>query len=309
MDLDFDVKAEAKKQYFKYFKLWFIVLGTLLVIAGVVAGSKLLKKPIPRTNMDAPDERVYDKADVLSDKEEKKLSKLIAKAEAKIRADIVLVTIDQAVEGIEAQEKYQYRSDDWEQNMMDIADDFYDNELFGYDEEYSGVLLLDNWYSDAEGSQAGSWLSTCGTVYERFGDREIDQVLDVVYYEIEKGGTPYNAYKAYINKVTSLMGGGQQYVSMGLFMILALIVPILVAGIFIAVNSVSKEGTVTTNANTYVGGNTRNNIMSDDFIRKSVSSRRISSSSSGGGTRSSGGHGGSHRSSSGRSHGGGGRRR
>lgn len=311
MTEEFNVKAEAKKQYLKYFRGLFIVLAVLLVISGILFVRNLTKKPVPRTNTKAPQERVYDEADVLSDGEEEKLRKLIAKAEAEIQADIVLLTIDRPVEGREAQEKYGYRSDDWEQNMQDIADDFYDDELFGYDEEYSGVLLLDNWYSDALGSQAGSWLSTGGIVFERFGDREVNRVVDEVYYVIEAGGSAYKAYKAYVDEVVEIMGGSTPIVSMGMVILVALIVPVVVAGIFIACNSVSKEGKVTTNANTYVNGNVRNNRISDDFIRKNVTSRRISNNSGSGGTRSSGGggRGGAHRSSSGRSHGGGGRRR
>lgn len=312
MDLDFDVKAEARKQYLKYFAGWFIVLGILLVVSGLFFAKNALKKPVPRTNTQAPEERVYDNADVLTAKEEEKLRKLIAKAEAEIQADIVLVTINQPVEGEEAKNKYSYRSTDWEQNMMDLADDFYVSNLFGYDSYYSGVLLLDNWYKDGYGSQAGSWLATGGNVYEEFTEYKINQVLDEVYYTIVDGGSAYQAYKAYIDEVVKLMGGSTPIVSTGTIVLLALIVPIVVAGIFMATKSVSKDGKVTTNVNTYVNGNTRNNIVSDDFIRKSVSSRRIqSSSSSGGGTRSSGGggRGGSHVSSSGRTMGGGGRRR
>lgn len=311
MDMDFDVKAEARKQYLKYFKGWFIVLGILLVISGVLLAKNVLKKPVPRTNTQAPEERVYDNADVLTSREEEKLRKLIAKAEGQIQADIVLVTIDQAVEGEEARKKYGYRSTNWDQNMQDLADDFYDNKLFGYDSEYSGVLLLDNWYEDLNGSQAGSWLSSSGSVYERFGTYEINQVVDEVYYTIDAGGSAYQAYKAYVEKVVKIMGGRTPIVSMGVVVLLALIVPVVVAGIFIATKAVSKEGSVTTNVNTYVTGNSRYNVVSDDFIRKSVSSRRINTSSSSGGTRSSGGggRGGSHVSSSGRTHGGGGRRR
>lgn len=312
MDLDYDVKTEARKQYLKYFKGWFIVLAILLVISGMIFVRNLTNKPVPRTNTKAPQERVYDKADVLSEREEDKLRKLIAKAEAEIQADIVLMTIDQPVEGREAREEYGYRSDNWEQNMQDLADDFYDNELFGYDEEYSGVLLLDNWYSDGFGSQAGSWLSSSGKVFDELGEREIDRIVNKVYYTIEEGGSPYKAYKAYVDEVVKIMGGSTPIVSMGVVVLVALIVPLVVAGIFISGNAVSKEGNVTTNANTYVSGKVRNNIISDDFIRKSVSSRRIANNSgSGGGTRSSGGggRGGAHISSSGRSHGGGGRRR
>ena len=313
MSQDYDVKKEARKHYLSYFKSWFLLLAILAVICGVMFGGRLLKGKVARTNDEAPDERVYDHADVLSDSEEEKLRKLIKKAEAEIQADIVLVTIDQSVEGSEARKKYGYRSDDWEQNMQDLADDFYDKELFGYDEdEYSGVLLLMNWYSDSAGSQRGAHLSTSGSVYEKFGDREIDQVIDEVVDVILSGGSPYKAYKAYINKVVKLMDNRLHLAPMWIFVVAALIIPAIVAIIFVTSKAISSEGKITTSVNTYVSENSRNNTTDDSFIRKSVSSTRISTSSSSGGgvTRSGGGggYGGGHVSSSGRSHGGGSRR-
>ncbi len=312
MDVEYDVKAEAKKQYLNYFKVWFIILGILVVCALVKLVGGLLKgDAIERTNMEAPAERVYDNADVLSDAEEEKLRELIAKYEPQIGCDIVLMTIDQPVEGAEAQRKYDYRYTDWELNMRDIADDFFDYEGYGYDNvNYSGALILDNWYK----GQGGTWLSTTGKVYEKFGDYEINQVLDEIYYAIDGGSSAYKAYKKGIEELVAQMDGDTALlrgVSMGVFVIVAIILPIIVAAIFIAAKMKVKEGVVTTTSNTYVDGNARVNGQRDDFIRKSVSTRVIQTSSSSGGSRSGGssGHGGSHRSSSGRSHGGGGRRR
>lgn len=313
MSQDYDVKKEARKHYLSYFKGWFILLGILAVICGVMIGGKMLKGKVARTNDEAPDERVFDNADVLSESEEEKLSKLIKKAEAEIQADIVVVTIDQAVEGSEARKKYGYRSDDWDQNMQDLADDFYDKNMFGYDEEeYSGVLLLMNWYSDSDGSQRGAHLSTCGNVYEKFGDRQVDQVIDEVVDVILAGGSPYKAYKAYVDKVVDLMDDRLHLAPMWIFVVAALIIPVIVSLIFITSKAISSQGKTTTGVNTYVSENSRNNTTDDSFIRKTVSSTRISTSSSSGGgvTRSGGGggRGGSHVSSSGRTHGGGGRR-
>ena len=312
MDVVYDVKAEAKKQYLNYFKVWFIILGILVVCALVKLVGGLLKgDAIERTNMEAPAERVYDKADVLSDAEEEKLRELIAKYEPQIGCDIVLMTIEQPVEGSEAQQQYGYRYTDWELNMRDIADDFFDYEGYGYDNvNYSGALILDNWYK----GQGGTWLSTTGKVYEKFGDYEINQVLDEIYYAIDGGSSAYKAYKKGIEELVAQMDGDTALlrgVSMGGFVIAAIIIPILVAAIFIAAKMKVKEGVVTTTSNTYVDGNARVNGQRDDFIRKHVSTRVIQTSSSSGGSRSGGssGHGGSHRSSSGRSHGGGGRRR
>ncbi len=311
MDMEYDVKTEARKQYLNYFKVWFIILAILAVIAGVLTVTKVLFKGETevRTNLAGPTERVYDNANVLSTAEEEKLRELIADAEEIIHADIVVYTINQPVEGQEAKDTYGYRYTDWEMNMRDIADDFYDEKLFGYDKEYSGVLLLDNWYKDSAGSQAGSWLSTCGDVYEKFGDYEINLVLDDVYDAIAYGGSAYDAYVDYVETVVSLMNPDVSDVTFGSFALVAAIVPLIVAGIFIAVKMSNKEGQVTTTINTYMNGNAKVNASRDTFIRKTVSTRRIPRSDSSGGSRSSGGRGGSHRSSSGRSHGGGGRRR
>ena len=168
---------------------------------------------------------------------------------------------------------------------------------------------MDNWYD----GQAGSWLSTTGAVYEKFGDYEINRVLDEVYYTIEYGGSAYDAYEAYVKEMVKLMkdDGSSTGLEMGAFVIAALIIPVIVAAIFILTHLKSKEGAITTTTNTYVDGKAQINRQSDAFMRKTVSTRRIPQSSSSGGSRSSssGGHGGSHRSSSGRSHGGGGRRR
>ncbi|MBR4086091.1 MAG: TPM domain-containing protein [Lachnospiraceae bacterium] len=313
MSQDYDVKAEARKQYLRYFKGWFILLGLLTVICGVMFGGRLLKGQVARTNDEAPDERVYDHADVLSDSEEEKLSKLIEKAQAEIQADIVLVTIDQAVEGSEAQKEYGYHSDDWEQNMVDLADDFYAKNMFGYDEdEYSGLLLLVNWYSDSDGSQRGAHLATFGSARERLGDRENDQIIDGAMDVLVAGGSHYKAYKTYVDKAVDFMDVRLHLAPMWIFVVAALIIPAIVALIFVTSKAIGSQGKVTTSVNTYVSENSRNNTMDDSFIRKSVTSTRISTSSSsgGGGTRSGGGGGGgrSYVSSSGRTHGGASRR-
>lgn len=316
-----DVKKLARQQYFKYFRMWFIVLVIVTIVAGVLfAMSKMNPKSYPdRENDESPSERVYDEADVLSDKEEDKLRELIDETEKKIQCDIILVTIDQPVENLDEDEmeEYGYRYDDWELNMQDIADDFYDVREFGYDEsgdEGDGILFLDNWYPNQE----GSWISTSGDAYAMLGEYEIDRIIDAVYENIERD--PYDAYKAYVkaaekylideeNDEGLVIYGGEHG---NAFLLGAIGIPILVAIIFVFANKKSKEGKVTTTASTYVAnGRPRVNISQDNFLRKTVSSRIIQTSSSGGGTRSgrSGGFGGGHRSSSGRSHGGGGRRR
>lgn len=312
--MDIDVKKLSKQQYISYFKIWFILLGIVVVVAAVLFVGSLLKpaSKSERENTDSPSERVYDNANVLSDKEEERLRDLIEETEDRIQCDIILVTVDQPVENLSAEEKlkYGYRYDDWEMNMRDLADDFYDHNEFGYDEvgdDGDGVLLLDNWYPEQE----GSWLSTSGKVFEKFGDYEIDRVLDAVWYGLDKG--EYEAYAAYVKKVEQLMSGRSGdlvvYGNGGKYIFAVIAIPLIVALFFILGNIKSKEGKVTTTASTYVAnGKPRVNVSQDNYLRKHVTSRIIQTSSSSGGTRSGGG-GGGHRSSSGRSHGGGGRRR
>lgn len=310
-----DVKKLARQQYLKYFRIWFILLGVLAVIAAVlfVGGLFSSNKSMERNNSKAPEERVYDYAEVLTNGEEEKLRELIAEAEAEICCDLVIVTMNQPVENLSAEEmeEYGYRYNDWDNNMMDYADDFYDDNNYGYNMPGGdGAILVDNWYA----GQVGNWLSTSGEVYERFGWYEIDRVLDEVedaYYE-----SAYEAYRTYINEMVRLMGressGVKVYGNGSRYLLGAVFIPIVVAFVFVLVNMREKEGQVTTTASTYVeNGKTRMNVIQDRFIRKTVSTRVIQSGSSGGGSGRSGGggRGGSHRSSSGRSHGGGGRRR
>ncbi|MBE5883962.1 MAG: TPM domain-containing protein [Lachnospiraceae bacterium] len=290
-----DFKREARKQYFKYFRVWFAGLGCLLLMGAVIIGGKLMKSDTTeRTNEDSPQERVYDYADVLTDAEEEKLREYIAECEAEAQIDIVLVTVEEDMESL----GYSYDS-----AMTNYADDFYDYGQFGYDRVHGdGVLLLDNWYEDQE----GSCLSTCGSVHDEFGDYEIDRVLDEVYYTV--GNNPYKAYRNYVTMVTDYMTSGSVGASIPWWAIV--IVPVIAALIFAFTHLKQKAADTTTTSSTYVaGGRPDIKVRRDDFIRKNVVTRRIetSSSSSGSGHRSGGG--GSHRSSSGVRHGGGVRRR
>ena len=142
-----DIKREALRQYFKYFKIWFIIAGILAVITiGAAVVHALTPKPV-RGNGQEPTE---------------------------IQADIVIVTISESVEYDlqdpdlpEAFHAKEVGSTDWSTAMRDLADNFYDYNNYGYNKVHgNGVLLLDNSYE----GQKGSWLSTCGNVYDYFGD-------------------------------------------------------------------------------------------------------------------------------------------
>ena len=306
-----DIKREALRQYFKYFKIWFIIAGILAVITiGAAVVHALTPKPV-RGNSQEPTERVYDYADMLTDEEEQSLREYIAECEEKIQADIVIVTISESVEYDlqdpdlpEAFHAKEVGSTDWSTAMRDLADNFYDYNNYGYNKVHgNGVLLLDNSYE----GQKGSWLSTCGNVYDYFGDYEIDQALYAADDYIDE--SPYRAYKNCISYVTRTMEESQE--SMPMTFAPWILVGLVAALIYAVVNLHQNKAKDTTATNQYVEGKKpKINDTRDQYLRKNVVTRRIeTSSSSGGSSHRSGGHGGSHRSSSGVSHGGGGHRR
>ncbi len=289
--MDKEIKREARKQYLHYFRIWFIIIGVLAVVFVVTCVLQALRPQKVRTNHEAPEERVYDYAEVLTDKEEEKLRDYIAIQEEKYHIDIVLVTIKEDVES----------RGNWNTVMMNMADDFWDNNKYGYNKSFEGdgILLLDNSYQ----GQKGCWLSTSGKVYEWFSDSDIAKVRDAVNALADD--YPYEAYKAYVDTTCSLLVTASDLQINGLTVF---VLPLVIAGIYLIVHMQQKPAKDTTTATAYVsGGRPVMRVCSDDFIRKNVVSRRIETSSGGGGSSS--GRGGSHVSSSGARHGGGGGRR
>lgn len=292
-----DIRKEALRQYLRYFRWWFLGLGILLAAYMIVFGIRKItdqgaeEQPV-RGNTQAPAERVYDYAEVLSDEEEASLRDMIAAAEPQIQCDIVLVTIKEVM----GESDYE-----WETNMRNYADDFYDQAGYGYDKVHGdGVLLLDNWYT----GQGGSWLSTCGRVYEAFGTSDIEDVLYDVKEYVETD--PYKAYAAYIRTVTRKMtfynDGGIRNIPLWCVWV----IPAAAAVIFLIFNSRAPEGVNTVTPGTYVEKDSMSIRKKEDvLVNKFVTTRHIPRNTGGG----SGGRGGGHISSGGVSHGGGGMRR
>lgn len=296
------------KQYIKYFRVGFILLGVCAVITLVVGVAQLFKKEpiIERGNTHAPIERVYDYADVLTDEEEENLRNYIAKVERKIHHDVVLVTLNESVLNMYG---YEENTDyNWDAAITTYADDFYDYKYYGYNEAMGdGVILVDNWYEGEKGSK----FSTAGNAYEVYTYYMVDEVLDAVYDIVEYD--PYRAYMAYVETVARHLSPRDNSFEITIPPMIIFVVALIPAIIFIVVHLKNSEGKKTTTSSTYVDQKAmipRFIVKRDDFINKSVTSVRIdTSSSSGGSSRSGGGRAGGHRSSSGRSHGGGSRRR
>lgn len=295
------------KHYINYFKIWFIIWGVCAVITLIFGVGHMIKSnvKVERGNNNAPIERVYDYADVLTDEEEMNLRQYITQVEERIHHDVVLVTLNESVLDMYGYENTDYY---WDKAITAYADDFYDYNYYGYNEEMGdGVILVDNWYEGEKGSK----FSTAGNAYVKYTDRMVDEVLDAVYYVVEDN--PYRAYKAYVDTVAKHLAPNYDDTPSISIMSL-LIIAAIPSIIFIVIHMKNTEGKKTTNLNTYVDEKAlvpRFIVNRDDFITKNVTSVRIDTSSSSGGRSSGGGGGrsGGHRSSSGRSHGGGSRRR
>lgn len=294
------------REYFKYFKWVYLTLALLLLILLSIHGlhnASAKANYHERTNTEcATTERVFDYADVLSDKEEQKLSELIAKRQNQTGCDIVLITLEESLKeyarAIEPGVSY-------DEFVRVYAERFYEENNFGYDKPNgNGVLLVDNWYREDDG-RIYTWFCTTGIVKETYSDADIDHILDRVYRHVEKN--PYRAYKTYVNDFYDDMMGNRMFHAdvNGVF---PLIFGVIAALIFIPLNWKSKSGTATTTPVTYVSGGREHFVNRQDiFLRKSVVKRKIETSSGGGGgggSHHSGGGGGG-----GGSHGGGGHSR
>ncbi len=271
--------------------------------------------PGGRTNTQCTtEERVFDYADVLTDREEDELRSLIAKNEKKTECDIVLVTLNESLQFYQPSGGGyvpMYSPEDW---IRAYADDFWDTHYFGYNTgiEGDGVLLADDWYREPVDGKMHTWLSSSGKAYARLGSREIDRILDEVYDDIETD--PFKAYSTYVTAFSRIMTSGSSIYSSGPIIVIrwyTILLPLLLALGVLSYFWKSRKGKITINENTYInhqaqGKGIRVLQNRDRFLHKHVTRQRIvRSQGSGGG----GGFGGGHISSGGMSHGGGGHSR
>lgn len=305
------------KQWFKHFKILFIICGVIILAFLVVLVPEYLQKkkavsaPIERVNKICTEkERVFDYADVLTDEEENSLRQLIAEKEKITCCDIVLLTMNESLEEYAKAYDSSAYGDEW---AMIKADNFYDENGFGWNkyvesDDGDGVILLDNWFRESDG-KIHTWFSTSGRAEERYSTYMINHLLDEVYKYIEDD--PYKAYKAYVETFAKDMtssGVDGSASDAEIPWILVFVIPLIAAVVYALLHLSGKEGKRTTAATTYLEGNQPNfKVKEDRYLRKTVTQRHIDrSSGSGGGHSGGGGH---HTSSGGHSHGGGGHSR
>ena len=282
------------REYFRYFKWLYIVLVAVAILTVVLhAGHWGLARTLnyQRTNTECvTDERVFDNADVLTDKEEEKLRSLIAKREKQTGCDIVLVTLDEPLKEYARSVEPGVISEEY---VRVYAEQRWENDGFGYDRpDGDGVMLVDNWSREDDG-MIHTWLCTTGRAMDAYYVEDVDHLLDNVYRYVEKN--PYRAYRTYVNDFYhDMMGWNVSHLTVPGFV--PWLAGIIAAAIFAAINWRSKEGKKTTTATTYVAGREPVfRVSQDRFLRKTVTKRKIQTSSGGhGGGGSHGGGGGHH---------------
>ncbi len=284
------------KDYFRYFKWVYIILASVVLLAVLLhAGHWGIARAVDyrRTNSSCKTgERVFDAADVLTDKEENKLRKLIAKREKQTGCDIVLVTLNEPLEEYARAVEPDVPSNEY---VRVYAERQWEEQGFGYDRpDGDGVILVDNWSREDDG-RIHTWLCTTGRARDAYYTEDIDHLLDNVYRYVENN--PYRAYKTYINDFYhDMMGWRVFHLTVPGF--LPALIGLIACVIFVLLNWNSREGKKTTTATTYVtGGQPFFRVSEDRFLRKTVTKRKIETSSGGGGGgggRSHGGGGGHH---------------
>lgn len=133
---------------------------------------------------------VYDLADILTDEEEAELQVRAASLAEEQQADIVLLTT----------------ADSKGKSAQEYADDFYDDNGFGYGAEYGpGVLCL----IDMDGREVA--ISTGGDTESRvinaFTEDEIENVLDRMFEHLPDGDY-YGAFLSFISATEGVLNGG-----------------------------------------------------------------------------------------------------
>lgn len=290
------------KKFVQIFKIPLIIFACFLVV-GIVCKIIADNRPMvefTRNNSQCTTERVFDYADVLTDAQEEELRAKISEAELLCGTDIVVVILNESLETYAKSyesvlgpvEPYQY--------TMVFADNFYDENAFGFDmPRGDGVLFVDNWYRESDGG-VYSWLSTSGKALEQMTTDDTEFILDMALDYVEDD--PAYAYGYLVELVADHLNPNIR-LGDGLGGIISVIIGLVAGLIFFFVNFGGKKGAKTIGTRTYVKNGKADVVSRQDiFLTKTVSRRKIETQSGGSGS-------GSHVSAGGHSHGGGGHRR
>lgn len=258
------------KKYRKIILITYIILAILMVVA---IKFRSVKREM-RTDIDITTQtRIFDKADLFNDDEEKKLEKQLRAVVKSEKTDIAIVTTANA-EGKEAQ-KY--------------AEDFYIEHGLGYDKEKgTGIILL----IDMDTSMTGKrkiWISGCGDAKSCINNEVATKISNAIKKECGKGeyylasSKFLSEAKIYMNKSAAV----PKFIDNSFVLLIISLVGTAIV-VFIKVKNFGMK--VTTNASTYLNRDSvKTNSKRDDYLGTTVTTRIIehdnnSGGSSGGGS-------------------------
>ncbi len=255
-----------------------VVFALLMLIALIWPGTA--------ATVAAAASHVVDMAGLLDESEEEELEDLILQVREEQQLDLAVVTT-QGTDG-----KY----------IRDYADDYYDENGYGYDESGTGIILV------VDMSSRQFWISTAGRAIDFFTDTRIDAMLDDVYSEFSDGDY-YDGCVVFVEDADRYMNvpPGQRVRRPPSLMgvLIRLLISAAVGAVVVAIMVKSRGGKTSVNEDTYMSpGESRINVREDRFVRRTVVTRRMPKAESG---SSSGSGSSTHSSSSGSAHGGGGR--
>ena len=232
--------------------------------------------------------RVVDGANLLSRAEEKALASKLDEISQRHQVDVVVVTAD-TLEG---------------KSPRDYADDFYDNNGYGFGSGSDGVLLL------VSMEDRDWWISTCGYGIKAFTDAGIEYLSEQFLPELSDGdyAEAFEIYAVQCDAFITQAKSGDPYDSHNLpkepfNVVVSLLIALAVGFVFALIVTAVMRGQLKTvrsqrGATNYVRpGSLDVKLARDIFLYSQVTRREKPRESSGSST---------HRSSSGRSHGGGG---
>lgn len=246
------------------------------------------------------EEKIYDFADIYSSSDEDYLYTQVSNFIKETNLDLAIVTIS-------------YNN---KHNTAMYADDFYDYNSFGLDENRSGLLLL------VDMDSRRLYLSTTGDAINIYTDDRVNNIMSNIFTYFSNKDY-YTATEIFINYAKSYTevssGEDSHYVFSEDGKITKSRKGILVAGIFAIIITVisilvmaskNRLAKVASSSIGFLRKDTLNvKVVADNFLGSSVTKTRIDNdSSSGGHHHSSGGGSSTHIGSSGISHGGGGHR-
>jgi uncharacterized protein len=221
------------------------------------------------------DDYVVDDANVLTRSEEEELNEKLQDFAENYKSEIVIVTVDDL--GFKSARRY--------------ADDFYDDNGYGYGADHDGMLVL---YKDGEEGDREIYIYTSGKGVE---DYDSDEIIDSMIGYLEDGEyveafeacieTAERAHRFYVDPVWII-------ISIALGMIIGFVIPNAMA-------SGNKSVRLQRDASVYARqGSMRLTGNADVFVNSAVT--RVPK------PKDNVGSGSTHRGSSGRVHGGGGRK-